>query len=90
MPFNCGLELSYERELQLGCLPIFKEFMTCPWSWHCPSEQTDVYKSNGSERVCHFDNQTLSIGDVLEHETQLNMNCTCVVPPMIQCIECDF
>ena len=87
MPFHCGLELNHESELQLGCLPIFKDSLTCTWLWHCPNVQTDVYKSDGSERVCHFGNQTLPIGDVLKHDTKLNMDCTCVVPPMMQCIE---
>ncbi|CAO1431592.1 unnamed protein product [Diamesa serratosioi] len=86
-PFFCGFELHNESELQFGCLPILKESVGCPWIWHCPSEKTDIYKSDGSETVCHFGNQTLSIGDVLEQDTQLNVNCTCLVPPMIQCIE---
>lgn len=88
-PFFCGFELHNEKELQFGCLPVIKESTVCPSLWHCPSVQTDIYKSDGSETVCHFGDQTLSIGDVLEQDTHLDTHttCTCVVPPMIQCIE---
>ncbi|XP_046683057.1 kielin/chordin-like protein [Homalodisca vitripennis] len=90
--FSCNYELTYVRPITDGCVPVFYgEKRCCPIEWRCPKDSdsviTQVSKTGpDSGKTCQFGELTLRVGDKLNSQGGVEIECTCTIPPHPLCV----
>lgn len=91
---DCAISLRNTGRLLDGCVPLYyKNDQCCPITWKCPEEE-DTMKGNStfmlknaSDPICQFGKLKFNVGDNLDMGDDECKACTCLVPPMLTCVQ---
>ncbi|XP_018579101.1 uncharacterized protein LOC108917127 [Anoplophora glabripennis] len=95
----CNSQINREEELHKKCAHVYfsKEVLCCPDTWVCPSPSDQITKINNnvesnSDLSCVFGSKTLKLGEGFQTKVsyfgpERDVQCECVVPPLLTCKE---
>ncbi|PNF27759.1 hypothetical protein B7P43_G12788 [Cryptotermes secundus] len=90
---SCGIELHYSRQISDGCVPVYYGTTgCCPIDWRCPDVNDSVVTSvnatsKTAEHKCQFGQLELRVGDKLSSTSNICVECSCEVPPLVSCTQ---
>lgn len=91
---DCSIPLRNTVKLLDGCVPLYyKNDQCCPITWKCPDDEdkregnSTFMTKSASEPICTFGKLKFNIGDSLDMGDEECQKCSCLVPPMLTCIQ---
>ncbi|XP_055629551.1 uncharacterized protein LOC129770623 [Toxorhynchites rutilus septentrionalis] len=92
---TCGFELFYAKQAYNGGAPVYYGDNCCPWEWRMPNDSDKLVEGTPGKVTsdpnlqCKYGKLTMNIGDSLAPEIvdKYTYKCSCLIPPMAQCVK---
>lgn len=94
---SCLMEIHAIDNVLKQCAPVYHKDACCPHSWRCPSLHDGIRPTGNSPTItnkaannvtipkCKFGHLELNIGDSLSFSEQHCSECSCRMPPFVDC-----